>query len=39
MDMNTLLAIGIFLLGLGFIGLAWSLPEPNQPQRKSAGAY
>lgn len=32
MDMNTFLAIGIFLLGLGFLGLAWSLL--NQSNRK-----
>jgi len=32
MSMDTLLGIGIFLLGLGFMGLAWSLL--NQASRK-----
>lgn len=35
MDMNTLLAIGIFLLGLGFVGLAWSLLSQSSRKEKA----
>lgn len=35
MDMNTLLAIGIFLLGLGFLGLAWSLLSQSSRKDKA----
>ena len=35
MDMNTLLAIGIFLLGLGFVGLAWSLLSQTSRKEKA----
>jgi tight adherence protein C len=35
MDMNTFLAIGIFLLGLGFLGLAWSLLSQSNRKEKA----
>lgn len=35
MDMNTLLAIGIFLLGLGFLGVAWSLLSQASRKEKA----
>jgi tight adherence protein C len=35
MEMNTFLAIGIFLLGLGFLGLAWSLLSQANRKEKA----
>lgn len=35
MEMNTFLAIGIFLLGLGFLGLAWSLLSQTNRKEKA----
>lgn len=35
MDMNSFLAIGIFLLGLGFLGLAWSLLNQSSKKDKA----
>lgn len=35
MEMNTFLAIGIFLLGLGFLGLAWSLLSQSSRKEKA----
>jgi tight adherence protein C len=35
MDMNTLLAIGIFLLGFGFVALAWSLLGQSSRKEKA----
>ena len=35
MEMNTFLAIGILLLGLGFLGLAWSLLSQSSRKEKA----
>jgi tight adherence protein C len=35
MDTNTFLALGIFLLGLGFLGLAWSLLSQSRRKEKA----